>query len=188
MPKKETWHPLTPSDARNLTDMLAQFNSRSQSGQRRMHVTLYLWSRLWDERGGTPYFRCGERTIAKECGVSYKAVRKYFDAMEPDWLVKLDEPRTGRAPRRTFVWLMGETAPQDDETAPQKGRTLRPKHQQKGRTTAPLEPQNGAHINSNNCNSGGVTPHTAYACAGFTLEPELRPEDIDPRELSEIEW
>lgn len=176
---KETWHPLTPADARNLTAMLAQFNSRSPSGQKRMHMTLYLWSRLWDERGGTPCFSCGERTIARECGVSYKTVRSFMSSMEEDgWIVRAEGHKKGKYVKRTFAWLT-------DETAPQKGRTLRPNYLQKGRTTAPLSEEKRAHININNVNRAVDTITAPVRADGVTAEIDNL---SDPRDMSGAPW
>jgi hypothetical protein len=190
MAKAETWHPLKPEDARNLTAMLAQFNSRSPSGQKRMHMTLYLWSRLWDERDGTPYFSCSERTIAKECGVSYKTARTFMASMEDDgWIVRLECHKKGKCIRRTFAWLM-------DESAPQKGRTLRPNYLQKGRSSAPLDNEKRAHINMEHVNRAVDTMTAPVSADGVadnvlvnsaTGEP-YEPERVDPYEIRIPEW
>lgn len=190
MAKNETWHPLKPEDAYNLTTMIAQFNTRSPSGQKRVYMTLYLWSRLWDERDGTPYFRCSERTIAKECGVSYKTARSFMSSMEEDgWIVRLERHRRGKRITRTFAWLT-------DESAPQKGRTVRPNYLQKGRTSAPLGKEKRAHINMEHVNSAGnVTPaadatgdvpsdRLVNAVTGEPYETELR----DPNDIRGPSW
>lgn len=152
------WHPLKPSDAESLTMMLAQFNSRSLSGQKRMHMTLYLWSKLSDERSGTPYFKVGGRTIAKACGLTHKAVRAYLETMEEDgWIVRLEEAENGKYVKRTFSWLV-ENCAEQSETVPPEGHTLCPDDLQKGHTNrAPNSGGRGTH------HSGTATQCTAVA-------------------------
>jgi len=190
MAKTDTWHPLRPEDARNLTAMLAQFNSRSPSGQKRMHMTLYLWSRLWDERDGTPCFSCGERTIAKECSVSYKTARAFVASMEEDgWIVRLEHAKRGRYVKRTFAWLM-------DGTAPLEGRTLRPNYLQKGRSgCAPEQEKKGAH-NMEHVNRAVDTITAPVGTDGVTAEilvnavtgEPYEPKQADPYDIEVPEW
>lgn len=190
MAKAETWHPLKPEDARNLTAMLAQFNSRSPSGQKRMHMTLYLWSRLWDERDGTPCFTCGGRTIAKECGVTHKAVREYLSRMEEDgWIVRVSESGNGRYIKRTFAWLV-------DDTVPLKGHTPCRNYLQKGHGgCAPGQGKKGTH-NMEHVNSAVDTMTAPVGADGaaadvlvnaVTGEP-YEPEQVDPHEIRIPEW
>jgi hypothetical protein len=129
-------------DVRMLTTLLSQFSNKSPSGIKRIHMTLFLWSQLSDERKGVPYFNCGIRTIAKECELSTKTARAFIEAMEQDgWIVRIGESKSGKYVRRTFGWLAG-----DDVTVPLEGHTLCPSDLQKGHTNrAPEQGEKGTH-------------------------------------------
>lgn len=193
MAERETWHPLKPKDARNLTAMLAQFNSRSLSGQKRMHMTLYLWSRLWDERDGVPYFNCGRPTIANACGISQKTVQKYLEQMEEcGWIVRLSDVRRGQRIKRTFAWLADE----NEQSRPLEGSPHDPKYLQKGSRNLTPEQGKRGHHNMEHVNRADDTTSAPDGACGVTAEPLINavtgeaydPSPIDPHEIGEPIW
>lgn len=184
----DSWHPLKDSDVTNIVSLIAQFNSRSPSGIKRIQMSLFLWSRLTDERNGVPYFDCGRPTIAKKCGVSQKTVQKYLEQMESDgWIIRLSKAKNGRRVRRTFAWLTDDG---EVESRPQKGSPPDPKYLQKGSPNLTPRHSKKGHQHSTQYTVADETPPTADACAGFPAEepPEINyePVVIDPRELGPL--
>lgn len=187
MGKSDKWYPLSGADVGPLTSLISLFNSRTASGQSRIRMTLYLWSRLWRQGDGVPTFRVGRRTMAEECGVSAKAAQLYVEAMERDgWIVRVGKQRTGKYVRRTFAWLVPdesegllEAVSEDadeikkgpprtqkrDHPGPQKGSGVDPKPPQKGSGTGPFSPVKRVHTTLLNSVEGAANT-TPAADAG----------------------
>lgn len=141
-------------------------------------MTLFLWSRLYD--GGdakVPYFRVGGRTIAKECGVSYKAARAYLTSMEQDgWLVRVGDASRGQTQAYTFAWLAEDTkcAPTGAHPAPQL--PAKRAHQ-----CAPEQGKKGAQQSIRDTESAtNVPPLVAADVAAYGEDPwETTDEEVE---------
>lgn len=130
------WAKLDATCAHRLAETMCAL--RGRTADKRRDMLLWCFSRL--SEGDPPTFRVGARTLARACGYTYKAARKFLEFMDEEgWFVVTKKADDGLTDTRTFWWFA-------EDTAPLEGRTLRPKTRSEGRTTcAPEAASRGAH-------------------------------------------
>jgi len=101
------WYRLDESAAHQLSKIMATFSPRSRA--QRMDMLLYCYSQTIASGKPCPYFRLGQRTIAKHCGVSTGTARRFLESMEEnEWFVRVGETEQGEYQKRTFWWLASD--------------------------------------------------------------------------------
>ena len=100
------WSKLDATSARHLARVISTFRGASRDS--RTQMLLYCFSQL---QGNPPYFRCGVRTIAKECEVTPRIAQRFLEFCEREEIFKFaSKTKRGETPKRTFFWL----DPEDD--------------------------------------------------------------------------
>ena len=158
------WAKLDAACAHRLAETMCAL--RGRTADKRRDMLLWCFSRLSD--GDPPTFRVGARTLAKACGYTYKAARKFLEFMDEEgWFVVTKEAEDGLTDTRTFWWFA-------EDTAPLEGRTLRPKTRSEGRTPcAPEAASWGAHQMAEPSDNG-------YGSAIPSPPPYPAPADAGP--------
>lgn len=101
------WYRLDESAAHQLSKIMATFSPRSRA--QRMDMLLYCYSQTIASGKPCPYFKLGQRTIAKHCGVSTGTARRFLESMEEnEWFVRVGETEQGEYQKRTFWWLASD--------------------------------------------------------------------------------
>lgn len=172
------WSKLDATAAHRLAETMCAM--RGRTADKRRDMLLWCYSRLSD--GNPPTFRVGARTLAKACGYTYKAARKFLEFMDEEgWFVVTKEAEDGLTDTRTFWWFA-------EDTAPLEGRTLRPRERSEGRTPcAPEAGPRGAHqmtessesVNDSVIHAPHPSPAPAAAGPGGA-DPEKREPFVPP--------
>lgn len=101
------WYRLDEDAAHQLSKIMATFSLRSRA--QRMDMLLYCYSQTIASGKPCPYFKLGQRTIARHCGVSTGTARRFLESMEEnEWFVRVGETGQGDYQKRTFWWLAGD--------------------------------------------------------------------------------
>lgn len=99
------WAKLDATAACHLADCMDMFQGRAASKRRKM--LLFCYSRL--NSGKVPFFRLGYRTIAKACGISNDAARRFLEFCNDNELfIEIEATPDGKIPKRTFWWIVEE--------------------------------------------------------------------------------
>ena len=97
------WAKLDTTAACHLADCMDMFQGRVASKRRKM--LLFCYSKL--NSGKVPFFRLGYRTIAKACGVSNDAARRFLEFCNDNELfIEIGATPDGKIPKRTFWWIL----------------------------------------------------------------------------------
>lgn len=179
------WAKLDTTAACHLADCMDMFQGRAASKRRKM--LLFCYSKL--NSGKVPFFRLGYRTIAKACGVSNEAAKKFLQfCCDNEIFVEFEETEKGLTPKRTFWWIAKGWVlqrPHPGVEAP----TSRPHYRgQKHRSKTPHQTQ--IYQSREESSKSDLSSPASYVSADATTEAGqmttevhfLRTEDVQPRE------
>lgn len=101
------WYRLDEGAAHQLSKIMATFSPRSKA--QRMDMLLYCYSQTIASGKPCPYFKLGQRTIARHCGVTIGTARRFLESMEEQgWFVKVGKTEQGEYQKRAFWWLASD--------------------------------------------------------------------------------
>lgn len=179
------WAKLDTTAACHLADCMDMFQGRAASKRRKM--LLFCYSKL--NSGKVPFFRLGYRTIAKACGVSNDAARRFLEFCNDNELfIEIEATPDGKIPKRTFWWILegwGVQTPHPEAQTP----TSTPHHRgTKHRSNAPHQTQ--IYQSREESSKSDLSSPASYVSADATTEAGqmttevhfLRTEDVQPRE------
>ena len=152
------WSKLDATSARHLAQVISTFRGASRDS--RTQMLLYCFSQL---QGNPPYFRCGVRTIAKECEVTPRIAQRFLEFCEREEIFKLaSKTKRGETPKRTFFWL----DPEDDRCNQER--------------LHPVTVAKGKRLHQCNQNTGSLVTHQIQSIR----EGESSKSDLSPRASS----
>ena len=179
------WAKLDTTAACHLADCMDMFQGRAASKRRKM--LLFCYSKL--NSGKVPFFRLGYRTIAKACGVSNDAARRFLEFCNGNELfIEIEATPDGKIPKRTFWWILegwGVQTPHPEAKTP----TFTPHHRgTKHRSNASHQTQ--IYQSREESSKSDLSSPASYVSADATTEAGqtstkvnyLRTEELQPQD------
>lgn len=163
------WAKLDATCAHRLAETMCAL--RGRTADKRRDMLLWCFSRL--SEGNPPTFRVGARTLARACGYTHKAARKFLEFMDEEgWFVVTKGADDGLTDTRTFWWFA-------DEGVPFEGHTPCPKPRSQGHThCAPEAGSRGTHQMTESSES--VDDSVIPAPPPFPAPADAGPEGAGP--------
>ena len=177
------WSKLDATSARHLAQVISTFRGASRDS--RTQMLLYCFSQL---QGNPPYFRCGVRTIAKECEVTPRISQRFLEFCEREEIFKLaSKTKRGETPKRTFFWLDSEDDRCNQErlhpVTVTKGKRLR----QCNQNTGSLVTHQIQSIREGESSKSDLSPRASSVCADAPTDARQKEQPPTNNELEEKE-